>query len=404
VSVLRRTALSLATASLALVLAPMVPASADDPRDVPDPATITITGDGYGHGVGMSQYGAYGAANNGRDFKQILSFYYPHTKLGDAAGKVAVLISADDDHDLMVDSRTGLTVRSLVTGKTLKLSEPRATRWRIRPSGSRSEISYRTRQWHTWRVLKGDAELAAGGRPLTLRTPDGPVDYRGALRSTRDAKGNRITVNVVPMEAYVRGVVTSEMFSDWPQQALRAQAVASRTYASYERAHTSRTGYDLCDTAACQAYGGASAEATGGNRATNATARRVVTFGGEVAFAQFSASNGGYTVADGRFSYLPAKEDIYEGTSPDYYGWTATVTDGDIEQAYNIENLVGLQVLTRDGHGGRGGRVLEVRLTSSTGWQGTVTGESFRRNLGLRSTLFTISGVSSASGRSVATD
>src|SRR6478752_4641268 len=124
VSTLRRTALSLAAASLALVLAPMVPASADDPRDVPDPATITITGDGYGHGIGMSQYGAYGAARQNLDFKQILSFYYPGTKLGDAAGKVAVLISADDDHDLMVDSRTGLTVRSLVTGQTLKLSEP----------------------------------------------------------------------------------------------------------------------------------------------------------------------------------------------------------------------------------------------------------------------------------------
>ena len=62
---------------------------------------------------------------------------------------------------------------------------------------------------------------------------------------------------MVPMDAYVRGVVTSEMIaSTWPPQALRAQAVASRTYAAYERDHTSRTAYDLCDTAACQVYGG----------------------------------------------------------------------------------------------------------------------------------------------------
>ena len=124
-----------------------------------------------------------------------------------------------------------------------------------------------------------------------------------------------------------------------------------------------------------------------------ATARQALTYRGEIAFAQFSASNGGWTVADDRFPYLPAQQDTYEGRRPDYYGWTATVSDAEIEEAYNIENLVGLQILTRDSHGGQGGRVLEVQLTSSTGWQGTVTGESFRRNLGLRSTMFEVSDV-----------
>ena len=387
----RRIVVALALAVAVPTLVAASPASADDPYDVPDPATITITGDGYGHGVGMSQYGAYGAANDGRDFKQILSFYYPGTKLGDTAGKVAVLISADDDNDLVVDTRKGLTVHSLVTGKTSKLSEPGATRWRIRPSGSRSEISYRTRKWHTWRVLKGAVELAAAGQPLTLRTPDGPVDYRGALRSTRNAKGNRITVDVVPMEAYVRGVVTSEMFADWPQQALRAQAVASRTYAAYERAHTSRIGYDLCDTAACQAYGGASAESADGNQAVKATARRAVTYGGKVAFAQFSASNGGWTVADDRFPYLPAQQDPYEGTSKDYYDWSVDLSTEEIEAAYHIDNLTYIGVETRDGDGA--GHVATVRLKSDKGFDGTVTGRSFFEHFRLRSSMFRITNV-----------
>ena len=190
----RRIVVALALAAVVPTLVTAAPALADAPQPVPDPATITITGDGYGHGIGMSQYGAYGAANGAR-LPADPGFYYQGRSSGDAAGKVTVLISADDDRDLVVDTRKGLTVRSLVTGTTLKLSEPRANRWRIRPSGSRSEISYRTRQWHTWRVLKGDAELAAGRPPLTLRTPDGPVDYRGALRSTgtRRATGSRST-------------------------------------------------------------------------------------------------------------------------------------------------------------------------------------------------------------------
>jgi SpoIID/LytB domain protein len=62
------------------------------------------------------------------------------------------------------------------------------------------------------------------------------------------------------MESYLRGVVPAEVSpSLWPQEAMRAQAVAARTYAAYERAHAGSRAYDLCDTAACQAYGGASA-------------------------------------------------------------------------------------------------------------------------------------------------
>ena len=390
-STLRRTIVSLACSAVVAVLLPSAAAVADDPWPVPGPATITITGDGYGHGKGMSQYGAYGAARKGRTSNQILRFYYPGTDLGTTGGTMKVLISADDDRDLVVNNRAGLTVRNLASGRTWRPDLPKATRWRIRPSGTGNVVSYRTSAWHTWRTVKGDAELAAAGKPVELLTPDGVVAYRGALRSTI-RNGTRLTVNVLPMEGYVRGVVPAEMYASWPQQALRAQAVASRTYAAYEREHTNNGAYDLCDTAACQAYGGYSAEATSSEDAVAATARKVLTYQGATAFAQFSASNGGWTVA-GPFPYLPAQEDPYEGTSSDYYNWTAEVTDADVEKAYNVEDLVSLRIATRDGRGGRGGRVETVELTSSTGWQGTVTGESFRRNLGLRSTMFEISDV-----------
>ena len=241
-------------------------------------------------------------------------------------------------------------------------------------------------------MIKADAELAAGGKPLTLRTPDGPVRYRGALRSV-DHAGERVTVNVASMEQYVRGVVPAELSSIWPQHALRAQAVAARTYAAYEREHTGNPDYDLCDTAACQAYGGASAEYAASDTAVARTARQILTYDGETAFAQYSASNGGWTVDGGR-PYLPAQEDPYEGTSPDYYGWTVEVTAAQVEDAYNIDNLT--EHRDRDPRRRRAARRPRRDRPAAdrgTGSTGTVTGDSFRRNFGLFSTLFEITSV-----------
>ncbi len=82
----------------------------------------------------------------------------------------------------------------------------------------------------------------------------------------------------------------------WPRHALRAQAVAARTYAGYQREALAFRPYVICDTAACQAYGGASAEAPATTAAVRDTAKQVLTYDGETAFAMYSASNGGHTV------------------------------------------------------------------------------------------------------------
>jgi SpoIID/LytB domain protein len=376
-----------------LTVVPAAPAVADDPYDVPDQATITVTGDGSGHGKGLSQYGAYGAANDGLDAGQILDFYYPGTERGTRGGAVEVWISRDDGRHLVVEDRTKLMVRA-GTGRLMKAHaiQPKADKWRITPTAEGAKVFFHRGTWRLFQSFRGDVAFFAGGAPITLRTPDGPVDYRGELRSTTH-DGDRITVNVLPLDRYIRGVVPAELSSLWPQQAMRAQAVASRTYAAYEREHAGARPYDLCDTAACQAYGGASAETAKSDEAVAATAKQVLTFGGETAFAQYSASNGGWTV-DGGYPYLPAQQDPYEGASPDYYGWTVTVTSKQIENAYNLGNLTYLGIETRDGQGPRGGRVQVVRIKTEGGFDGTVTGDSFRRNLGLRSTLFEITRVS----------
>lgn len=374
-------------------LATAGPAAADDPYDVPDQAVITVQGDGSGHGKGLSQYGAYGAANDGLSGEQILDFYYPGAGRGSRTGPVEVWVSGDDGRHLVVDDRTGLMVRA-GTGRLMKAHaiQPKADKWRITPTAEGAKVYFHRGSWRLFQSFRGDPAFYAGGAPLTLRTPDGKVDYRGELRSTT-YDGDRITVNVLPMEKYVRGVVPAELSSLWPQQAMRAQAVASRTYAAYEREHAGSRPYDLCDTAACQAYGGASAETATSTDAVTATAKRVLTYQGETAFAQYSASNGGYTV-DGGHPYLPAQPDPYEGTSSDYYGWTVTITAKQVENAYNLGNLTYLGIETRDGQGPRGGRVQVVRIKTEGGFDGTVTGDSFRRNFGLSSTLFELTDVS----------
>ncbi len=385
--------LALAVAAL-LVLTTTGPASADDPYDVPDDATITIRGDGSGHGRGMSQYGAYSAARQGVKYRAILQTYYPKTRWKQARGSIEVLVSRDRDNNLVVGHHQKLTVRSLKSGRTWQADARGATRWRVtrKPSGV-NQVAYFNGRWRPWKKIRGNVQLAAGGGALTLFTPKGKVRYRGALRSALDDNRNRVTVNVLPLEQYLRGVVPSEMrASTWPQHALRAQAVAARTYAAWRRNRPMDVAYDICDTALCQVYGGASAEYPTSDKAVRATAREILTFRRKPAFTEYSASNGGHTVSGGK-PYLPAKKDPYEGTSKDYYGWTVQVTAAQMEAEYNYDDLELIAIEERDGLGPRGGRVLKVRVTARSGFTDTVTGEDFRRDWGLPSTLFTITSV-----------
>jgi len=389
----------LAAALMALVLV-FVPApgpahAAGDTWRVPDRATVTVRGHGYGHGHGLSQYGAQGAARQGLGYRRIVKFYYPGTRWGQAAGKVRVLITADTSRDVVVDDRSALTLRSLGSGRSWRLAQADARQWRIQPAaGGRSAVSFKTRRWHDWRVVPGDAQFSAGGRPITLRTPVGAVAYRGVLRSASPpgSTSARDTVNVLPLDSYLKGVVPQEVPALWHPNAVRAQTIAARTYAAYERAHPIARHYQLCDTAHCQVYGGRSAEHPAANDAVRATAHRVLTKGGDPAFTQFSASSGGWTSA-GSFTYLPAQRDPYDDWSGNpYHSWRTRLDDRAIEREWPaLGNLTRITVDRRDGHGEWGGRVEALTLTGDAGSGRTVTisGDTFRLRFGLRSSWFT---------------
>ncbi len=373
-------------ASSLLVVSP--PAAGDE---VPAAPSYTVTGYGYGHGHGLSQYGAQGAANQGVGWKQIIGFYYPGTRLGRARGAIKVLITADKK-DVVVDAAEGLRLTRLTGRKSFVLAKvrPRATRWRIMPRGSRSVVSYRAPGrggWQKWTTLPGASEFSAGNRPLTLRLPKHEkAEYRGALRSVE-----KHTVNVLPLDRYVQGVVAREVPAEWPAEAVRAQAVAARTYAAFER-ETATSYYDICDTESCQVYGGAADEHPATNAAVQATRGRVVLYGGQPAFTQFSSSNGGYSSA-GSQPYLVAQPDPYEVSSDNPNDpWTTTVTRAQIENAWPLVSSLSNMSFSRDGLGAHyGGRVTSVTLTGSLGGLPTsvkVTGDEFRLRLGLKSTWF----------------
>ncbi|HEX2893837.1 MAG TPA: SpoIID/LytB domain-containing protein [Marmoricola sp.] len=405
----RRTLPGLATAliSAALVLttAPAQAArmplssSTDTPVNTTTGAPIVVTTNGYGHGHGMSQWGAKGAADAGLSTQQILSFYYPGTSLGGLPPStgIKVLITADTDNNLTVYPARGLRVRDLGNGRTYKLRHTKRTPrlWRLVQKNGHTKVFYRTSRWHLYktagrRSLAGDGEFRApGGTTLKLRT--GPKKYRGALRFT-----NRDTVNVLNLEKYVRGVIAAESPASWPAAALGAQAVAARTYAVRERADNAGGYYDICDTAACQVYGGVGMEKDTTNAAAAATAGQVLMApDGTYAFAQFASSNGGWSSA-GSQPYLIAQADPYDLAAAPYHHRQKQVDPSKLQAAYpQIGTLTSVQIMKRENSttpAEWGGWVQTVRLAGTNGVTPTavdISGDDFRRVYGLRSAYFT---------------
>ncbi len=385
----------LLAALLGLGVPALTPAAAE--RE-PDPleragASVSLVGNGFGHGHGMSQYGAQSRASAGQTYRQILGFYYPGLRWGEATGVIRVLVTADTTNDVVVRARTGLRVNSVGSGTSYPLATAGVAWWRLVPAdgGRLTRVESRTRDgaWRFVRTLRGQAQVSAAGQPITLRTPSGDVAYRGVLRSAapNPAQPARDTVNVLPLDNYLRGVVPREVPASWAAHAVRAQSVAARTYAASDRAAAGSRYFHTCDTTSCQVYGGYSSEHPDSNAAIRATAGQVLLADGKPAFTQFSASNGGWT-SQGSKPYLPAKQDTFDRA---YRHWTDTVTAREIQRAFPaIGTFQRVVVVSRDGNGEWNGRVLKIRLVGSR-TSTTITGDDFRSIFGLRSSWFRLS-------------
>ena len=237
-----------------------IPAAADTAVSAKS-GSFTIHGAGWGHGWGMSQYGAYGAARKGLSWKQILAFYYRGTQLKamPAGTKIKVWISADNDSSVRVLPASGLTVRDTAGHRYTVPAGTAYTSWRISRRGTGYRLSYRTRGGSyvtkSTGLSTGTWSFSTRSKIVKVVLPSGSVrSYRGSVALIKRGSGGR-TINNVLLEDYVKGVVPAEMPTSWAADAVRAQAVAARSYAVRLRDFGGYSGFDICDTTACQVYG-----------------------------------------------------------------------------------------------------------------------------------------------------
>lgn len=366
-----------------------VPAAGAVETYAPSGSTITLSGHGYGHGHGMSQWGAYGAASVRKlSWQSILAFYYPGTKLVNLGNPtIRVRLDAVGSGTLYVFNVAGLRL----AGTALPGPAAGITQYRVRSTTAGLQVDkLSAARWTSYKAAASPAVLSSSSGLVDVKLANGARrSYRGSIYANRASSTSVTAVSVLPMESYLRAVVPAEMPASWHPNALRAQAVAARSYASYDRAHaTAGRTWDTCDTTSCQMYSGVPAESGASNTAVAATAGQTLTYGGTAAFTQFGSANGGWTGA-GSQSYLVAKADPYDGAIPNSANsWTASITVAAIQANWpSIGTFRQLRIISRDGHGQWGGRVLSAALDGSKG-SVAVTGATIRSVFGLRSEWF----------------
>ncbi|MHB2022612.1 MAG: SpoIID/LytB domain-containing protein [Mycobacteriales bacterium] len=379
-----------------LLLVPAVRARAqvaeDEVYPVPASGTYTLDGHGYGHGIGLSQWGAfYGADTQGATAAQILAHYYPGTNLASDGSPRPIRVRIDEaaPNQLVVPAQSGLTATDTATGQTIPFCSAPAqiTAWGVNIISSAQELwSYYSGAFHRCASVTGPIVFSTGGD--VIETLPGGVNrtFAGTVEAVTTGSASLAVVNTVDLEDYVEGVVPNESPSSWPAAALQAQAIAARSYALYH--YNSSLPWDICDNTYCQVYGGVSSEQSTTNAATVATTGQVLDYNGAPILAMYSASNGGYSVSGG-MPYLPAQPDPWDVDSPEH-SWTVQVAAARIAALYpQVATLQDVTVTSRDGNGQWQGRVLQVRL-DGTGGSVTVAGATLSGQLGLDSNWWTV--------------
>jgi stage II sporulation protein D len=354
-------------------------------------STFVVKGKGWGHGLGLAQYGAYGfARDGGRGYRWILNHYYRRTTLGTSGvGRVRVLLAGGVSR-LSVGSTARFSVRDAngrsydVDAGTYVLGSP----LRIRSANGQLR-----RLASPVRFKPGSAMLRISGNR-----------YRGLLRVR--ARGGLVSaVNDIGLEPYVKGVIAWEMPASWHRQALRAQAVVARTYGLVSR--KSGAWFDLYSDTRSQVYGGVRAEHPRTNAAVNATRREVVRSNKALAWTFYHSTSGGRTASrrdewgPPGVPYLVSVSDPHDDLSP-HHRWGPIDGDDDCPNAGRdcvwtasaLKRELGsrapssirdFRVTARN----RSSRVEWARLSGPSGSR-RVSGATLRSALGLRSTWFTI--------------
>jgi stage II sporulation protein D len=353
------------------------------------PSLFYIHGGGNGHGVGMSQYGAYGYAQHGRSYQWILSHYYRGTKLGTTnPDQTVTVLLATGSASFSGASRAGSV--ALAPGDTYYVKSLPSGQLRI-VTGAGKRV--------------GPKQLAA---PLTVTGPGPPTvpglgSYHGSLVLTPDGSGGVQTVNAVALDDYVRGVVAAEMPSRWSMQALEAQAVAARTYAI--TTSVDGGGFGLYDDTRSQMYGGVGAETASTDAAVAATSGQIVTYHGSPAVTYFFSSSGGYTESVQNVwpgatpePWLRGVPDLYDGAGHDpYHRWTHRMTLAAAQAMLGSlvkGRLIGIRITKR----GVSPRVITASVVGTKGAT-SVSGASLAQTFNLPATYMSFTTITAGSAK-----
>lgn len=324
---------------------------------------VAFYGAGTAHGIGMSQYGAKAFALKGKSYKDILSYYYRGTgakKVDTSKTIVRVKVSANSSGgNIIIRDGTANLIEENEPVKVLANGESVFSKPGIRlvpnEESTRFEIDYKEDQFNL---------------------------YRGVIEIQSGPNNSIVTVNHIYMEDYLRSVIPGEMSASWPQEALKSQAVAARSYAF--KSLNPKASFDICDSAACQVYLGARHEFATTDKAVSSTKGEMVFYGNEVITAYYFSSSGGWTENN---------ENIWGGTprpylrgvpSPDetspYNSWqTPAISKQSLQNVLNrnpktsIGELQRIDIIKR----GVSGRVMAIKISGSEGDK-TVTGYTFK--------------------------
>ena len=396
---------------------------------------VFIDGQGWGHGVGMAQDGAFWMGKAGASTPQILGQFYPGTALakmtpGDVrvavfsgtaitlafpnGGRIDERGSTTPGFPVRIDpggsarvrwtgaqlivepiaaARTSSTAAPTTTtttsppppttvpsqSKSAQLLPPASTTTTTPPRQATNAPSAPQPSW----AATAQSLVATTVENGTVSVVDKQRRYRGFLDIVPTASGLRL-VNQLPVEQYLRGMGEVRDPS-WPAAALRTQAIAARTYALRAMAAAG----EICDGQRCQVYLGQQAEDAAMDKAVAATAGQVLMYNRSLASAVYSANAGGHSATreegfgttGGNYPYLRAAP--YETKNP--MPWTATLKLSEVAARLGRPDATAIEVTET----GPSGRALAVAVDGPDG-RSVVTGRAFAATLGLRSTRFVV--------------
>ncbi|HEU6444470.1 MAG TPA: SpoIID/LytB domain-containing protein [Gaiellaceae bacterium] len=340
----------------------------------PGAPVFVINGRGWGHGVGMSQWGAHGFARRGLDYRRILAHYYRGATIGRApVAKVRVLL-AGSKPTLTISSEAPFRVRD-ASGRTRTLvgTHVIGPGLRVKTKG----VKKRAQLTPPLVFLPGEEPLRLGRR------------YRGTIQVDKVGKRLR-AINLVGLEQYLYGVVPAEVPDDWAPEVLKAQAVAARSYALATR----KTGgaFDLFPDVRSQVYRGVDEEEESTNAAVDETAGEVLMYAGRLVTAYFHSTSGGRTASvqdvwagSKPIPYLTGVDDPYDSISPHHTWGPVVVPAARIQRVLKAPGRL-LDVRTTTNGSARADSVIGV----GTNGEASAKASDVRRELGLRSTWFRV--------------